>query len=393
MVPVHRVDEEGQVTLLGTLYPLVAGEFAFAPLCRAPELHPGLPWFLQDMRVQGFTGRAFAQHVATTLGLASRVPDWDDDAHLTAMALVGDDLSGNLVVGDASLKRFYQQEGAVNAVQEHDRSVAYARLADAILDGPSAPSVGGEQPKFCAHIMRPDGTRRSVIVKFSPPGADAAATRWRDLLRAEHAALSHLQENGVPAAESAIVEGGGRVFLEVTRFDRCGDRGRRGLLSLAAVDDHFVGRRRSWSDTAMHLLHIRKTSSDQARVIRLLDTFGALIANTDRHMGNLSFFANALIGDGYALAPVYDMLPMAYRPTELGEVRAITFRPPMPTATNTDVWKAALTMAISYWRRLVGTTNLSAEMREISATNAQSLATLLRLPPPSGPFAHTLSDR
>jgi hypothetical protein len=186
---------------------------------------------------------------------------------------------------------------------------------------------GCEQPKFTTRVLQPDGVRRAVIVKFSPTGTDAAARRWRDLLSAEHAALSLLRELGVPAAHSRLLDAGGRLFLEVERFDRCGDLGRRGLLSLAALDDHYVGRRRSWTDTADHLVQAGLISQDEARLTRLLDTFGALIANTDRHLGNLSLFADNF---AHSLAPAYDMLPMAYRPTDQGEVRAVEFRPPPP---------------------------------------------------------------
>jgi hypothetical protein len=198
-------------------------------------------------------------------------------------------------------------------------------------------------------------------------------------LFAEHAALSLLREQGVPAANSRLLDAGGRLFLEVERFDRCGDLGRRGLLSLAALDDHYVGRRRSWTDTADHLVQAGLISQDEARLTRLLDTFGALIANTDRHLGNLSLFADNF---AHSLAPAYDMLPMAYRPTDQGEVRAVEFRPPTPTATNAEVWPQALQMALAYWERLAATAEISEGLRQIAAQNAALLVKLQRLGAP-----------
>lgn len=381
-VPLYRVDAEGQVLHFGHLYPLATGEFACALAGLAPELHPGLPWFLQDMRPQGFMGRAFAQHFAHTLRLPPRLPDWNDDAHLTAMALFGDDLAGNLIVGDISLERFYRQSIAMDAIPEDDRDTAYPRLAEAFLDEQPGSSAGGEQPKFTANLSLPDGSRRSVIVKFSPTGTEAAALRWRDLLRAEHAALSLLQEQGVPAAASRLLEAGGRLFLEVERFDRYGKLGRRGVLSLASLDDHYFGRRGTWTEVAGRLLQARLIYADEARMMRLLDTFGALIANTDRHLGNLSLFANLAGSIELSLAPAYDMLPMAYRPTDQGEIRPVEFRPPTPAAASADVWVKALRMAYLYWRRLAATAEISEAMRRIATQNAERLVQMQRLVAP-----------
>lgn len=381
-VPLHRIDADGQVLHFGYLYPLAAGEFACALAGQVPELLHGLPWFLQDLRLQGFMGRAFAQRFAASLQLPPRLADWDDDAQLTSMALFGDDLTGDLIVGDASLERFQQRALAMHAIHEDARDTDYPHLAESFLDEQPGSSAGGEQPKFTAQLSLPDGSRRAVIVKFSPTGDEAAAIRWRDLLRAEHAALSLLQEMGVPAASSRLIEAGGRLFLEVERFDRCGNLGRRGMLSLAAIDDHYFGRRGTWTEAAGRLLQARLIYSDEARMMRLLDTFGALIANTDRHIGNLSFFANLAGSIDLSLAPTYDMLPMAYRPTGQGEIRTVEFRPPTPAAASADVWSRAFRLAYLYWRRLAATAEVSAAMRRIATQNAVHLHQMHQLRAP-----------
>lgn len=378
-LPLYRIDSGGSVHRFGHLYPLVAGEYACAFEGQGAVLHPGLPWFLQDMRPQGFMGRAFAQHFAASLNLPPRLPDWSDDAHLAAMALYGDDLAGNLIVGDRSLERFYQRALTDDALPEGSRQGAYPRLAEAFLDEQPGSSAGGEQPKFTARLTTPAGEKRAVIVKFSPKGGDAAARRWRDLLRAEHVALALLQEAGVPAARSQLLEAGGRLFLEVERFDRVGARGRRGLLSLAALDDHHFGWRGSWSDGAQRLQQQRMLTTAEARIMRLLDVFGALIANSDRHFGNLSLFVDDFT---YALAPAYDMLPMAYRPTDQGEVRAYAFRPPLPTAASADVWDEALGLAQAYWCRLEAGDELSPDFRQVAQDNAGHLQRLDGIRPP-----------
>jgi serine/threonine protein kinase HipA of HipAB toxin-antitoxin module len=89
------------------------------------------------------------------------------------------------------------------------------------------------------------------------------------------------------------------------------------LLSLGAIDDHRFGRRDNWSQCADRLLTERMISAQAAQELVLLDAFGALIANTDRHFGNISLFIDDF---PYSLAPAYDMLSMLYRPTEGGVV-------------------------------------------------------------------------
>ena len=58
------------------------------------------------MRPQGFMGRSFAT-AHPELALGSDPAQWSDDDMLRALALFGDDLPGNLVVGEAAFARFH----------------------------------------------------------------------------------------------------------------------------------------------------------------------------------------------------------------------------------------------------------------------------------------------
>ncbi len=65
---------------------------------------------------------------------------------------------------------------------------SYGELAKAAAQGEiPGSSAGGEQPKFTAFAMTPDGPRH-VIVKFSEPDQGLVQEFWRDLLLAEHLA-------------------------------------------------------------------------------------------------------------------------------------------------------------------------------------------------------------
>ena len=65
--------------------------------------------------------------------------------------------------------------------------------------------------------------------------------------------------------------------------------------------------------------------------LRLVATFGSLIANTDRHFGNLTFFDN--YEGKFRLAPVYAMLPMLFAP-EHDQLGAGNFDPPDPSTAT-----------------------------------------------------------
>jgi hypothetical protein len=72
---------------------------------------------------------------------------------------------------------------------------------------------------------------RHVIVKFSEMLESPVSERWRDLLLAEHLALETLNQSGVLAARTLIIDHGSQRFLEVERFDRIGELGRRAVIA------------------------------------------------------------------------------------------------------------------------------------------------------------------
>jgi serine/threonine protein kinase HipA of HipAB toxin-antitoxin module len=100
--------------------------------------------------------------------------------------------------------------------------------------------------------------------------------------------------------------------LECERFDRVGAEGRRGAVSLFALDTSRYGILDNWTAAANRLADDAVLSSEDAERIRLIDAFGALIANTDRHFGNITLFDRY---EGlFELAPFYDMVPMLFAP-------------------------------------------------------------------------------
>lgn len=370
-VPIHQVDEAGNLRRYAVLHLLANGHHWLEQEPGRGDFYEGLPPFAADMSPQGYIGRSFSTRYPE-LELPPRIVDWTDDHRLVALARRGEDCTGDLILGEESLGRFL--EGTLLPVRRGD----YPEIARASAAGQTGSSAGGEQPKFVAC-----SEGRHVLVKFAGGDDGAAARRWRDLLIAESLALEVVRAAGLQAATAGWLEVEGYCFLEVERFDRIGERGRRGLLSLGAIDDEYFGYRDSWTKAAQRLLARQWISPEDAHRLRWLDTFGQLIGNTDRHFGNISLFPGEECQ--LRLAPVYDMLPMLFAPVGTMVVER-SFEPRPPSADNLDVWGHAARYAVEYWGRLVDSSELSHEFRQRCARCRDSMEALAaRVPQVAGP--------
>lgn len=360
VIPVYQVARTGRAAALGSLMALEGRGYLFAEASGSSELYEGLPWFLQDMRPQGYIGRAFRDAYAPGLGLGNILAQWADDDVIYALSQYGEDAPGNLLIGDHALNRFLALKDAP-PLGAQQLPAHYDALADAAVRG-GAPgsSAGGEHPKF---LLR-DG-ERNLIVKFSPLlDGSAAATRWKDLLIAEHLALLALATCGIAVPPARIILSEKRCYLESARFDRMGAKGRIAAASFEAIDHAFIGAHRNWSESAGKLHQLGFITAECAAQIKLVEAFGRCIANTDMHFGNLSFlWDNTASTLGFNLAPIYDMLPMLYAP-EKSEVVERIFVAPREVASA-----IAQEAARQFWNELAAHQDVSAGFRQIAEAN------------------------
>ncbi len=367
VLPVYRVDAEGRSALFGQLHILHSDWYAFEPATgAAPQWLLGLPFWLQDLRPQGFLGRMIpAQY--PELALPASIANWSDDDTLYFLARRGDDVAGNLILGNEALQRF-SSIPAIEAVPERARASCYAQRAQQANAGDvPGSSAGGEQAKFTALIEASDGSLRHVIVKFSPGIETAPGRRWADLLLAEHLALATLRQFGIPASESHIVQTAmpdSRICLEVARFDRRGRRGRLPVVSMAGVDTLLGALDQNWSRSTALLRGQGLLSQQDWERVCLLDVFGALIGNSDRHPGNLSLSWDDT--GHFTLAPVYDMLPMLYRPTAQGEVVPRRFDPIVLFRLELRHLPQARDMALAFWQAVLADERISPEFKVVA---------------------------
>ncbi|MCE2678796.1 MAG: type II toxin-antitoxin system HipA family toxin YjjJ [Burkholderiaceae bacterium] len=365
-IGIVRIDTQGRVSPFARMVALPGGRFWVNEADGLTQIHDGLPWFLDDMRPQGFMGQTFVQN-HPELSLPADLRHWNDDHALKAMVLAGDDLPGNLIVGEQALASYLSGVRQTAVVQQPE--VDYPRLAMLAMQGAQpGSSAGGEQPKFSALV-----NGQAMLVKFSPSGDAPGDERSRDLLVCEHLALQTLAAAGLPAAESQIVIAGGRVFLQSKRFDRT-DKGRIGMVSLLVYDAQYVGEMDNWSATAQRMAARQLMTSQDAQQLQLLEAYGLLIANTDRHYGNISFL---LQDDDWRLSPTYDMLPMLYAPVK-GELveRDFASRKLQPTSHTLAVWPQAKQLAQQFWQSVAADTRVSDAFKALAQANADVVAKL-----------------
>jgi hypothetical protein len=376
--PLYQICHDGRPELTGMLYALTGGQWYLqqAPAwetLRGSEfrdgIYPDLPWFLQDLRPRGFLGRMLARQIATELGTPADPRDWGSDDIVHFLLVLGSDLSGSFVLGHHALETAQSDilngTGIINGA---DRERAYPALADAVTGGEvPGSSAAGEQPKFTARIGTDSADIRGVIVKFSGRGGRPEDQRWSDLLVAENIANGILTEAGIPCASTSVLQAEGRCFLESLRFDRTGAGGRVGIVTLKAFDNAFFGAIETrWTDAAHRYRRTDWLSDEDADRLEMVWWFGNLIGNTDMHYGNVSLFLGP--DRPLSLAPVYDMVPMLYRPGIEGHLPNDPVSPVPPPPEALPIWTEAASLAERFWAELAGHGLASPTFRDISTS-------------------------
>jgi hypothetical protein len=335
--PIFRVNEAGQIQEMGTLIPVRPDGFVMLQVDGVTLHSDGLPWWLFDMRPQGYLGRAYASTHAATLGLPANPEHWDDTDVIRALLAHGHDAIGNLLIGERARDQFID----LSIPLPVNRATDYPALARAASAGDlPGSSAGGEQPKFSTY-----SERGHVLVKFSAPDNNPVSERWRDLLLAEHLALSVL------GVATEIFDFAGQRFLEVPRFDRVGQLGRVGVFSLRALDAEFIGNASApWPALVRRLVSDGHVQADAIAGSALRWAFGTLIGNTDMHAGNLSFVHRP--ERPLQLAPAYDVLPMGFAPSTGGALVDTLPPPALPAAVDGESWREALRLAERFHARI-----------------------------------------
>lgn len=133
-------------------------------------------------------------------------------------------------------------------------------------------------------------------------------------------------------------------------------------MSLQNLDAAFVGQPQNWVTIAEGLWRQKRISETDFFNIQVAYAFGLMIANTDMHNGNLAFYLKDGLPNG--LAPIYDMLPMAYMPKQ-GELPNPSYQLPRFIPGSDDAKVQAKQMALKFWHQVAQNTLISNSFKSL----------------------------
>lgn len=369
--PLWQVNAQGSANQFGVLYPCWPnGSCLVARACGGWQWFDGLPWYLTDLRPQGFLGRAWGRAIAADTQLPDDIRLWQEDEILYALRAWHGENAGGWIVGEDNYQSWVNSSDPI-AIAQSDKIPCYQQLAkDALAGEIVGSSAGGEQPKFACYAQTSQGDKH-VLVKFSAEERNALSERWGDLLIAESIALSVLSAADMNASyATALCRDMGQVFLESVRFDCVGIRGREQIVSLEALQSEYVSSPGTWPGTVRQLAAMHCINEDSQQTIEKVWAFGRLIANSDMHAGNLSFYLSAT---PMQMAPVYDMLPMAFAPANSGAMRNDAIDIKVDSTVHRAAWEFALPLARRFWQQVQEDKRISAGFQDIARAMLEKL--------------------
>lgn len=369
--PLWQVNAQGSASQFGALYPCwPQGSCLVERAGGEWQWFDGLSWYLTDLRPQGFLGRAWGRAIAADTHLPDDIRLWQEDEVLYALRAWHGENAGGWIIGEENYQRWVNSPDPI-AILQSDKIPCYQQLAqDALAGEIVGSSAGGEQPKFACYAQTSQGDKH-VLVKFSAGVRNAVSERWGDLLVAESIALSVLSAANLNASHAtALCSDTGQVFLESVRFDCVGIRGREQIVSLEALQSEYVSSPGTWPGTARQLAAMHCIDEGSHHEIEKAWAFGRLIANSDMHAGNLSFY---LSGAPLKMAPVYDMLPMAFAPANSGAMRNEAIDIKVDSTVSKAAWAFALPLARQFWQQVLDDKRISAGFQDLARAMLEEL--------------------
>jgi HipA-like C-terminal domain len=337
-------------------------------VCQAPDgrsrewlSQHQLPWFLSTLKPQGYLGRKLARWLPHLPGDPAQ---WSLAQLLHSLQYISDPV-GAVTVLSASARPAHPH---ISEIAQRD-AMLDAQASEDTAQLPAGSSAGGEQPKFVAHVLG-----QACIVKYTPPHGTPFGQRWQALLMLEKLALDVLQSHAISSASSEIVKTTQRTYLQSARFDRNEEGAARHIVAIAALHDEFVqGVWMNWVHTSAALAQKGLITQQELSQVATIHAFGHDIGNTDMHSGNLSFFVDDIITPKIRLAPVYDMLPMMWKPDiHQGSLSDSPVRPQLMPAGFVQEQERAREWAIEFWEQ-AALLDIGADLQAASLESARRL--------------------
>lgn len=135
MFPLWRVNEQGRACKWGDLYPCwPQGSCLVMSEEGTWQWFDGLPWYLTDLRPQGFLGRSWGRSIASQYQLPEDIRLWQETDVLYALNQFYGENPGGWLVGEENYQRWLASEPP-EVITENQKLQAYAQLSRKALAG------------------------------------------------------------------------------------------------------------------------------------------------------------------------------------------------------------------------------------------------------------------
>lgn len=103
----------------------------------------------------------------------------------------------------------------------------------------------------------------------------------------------------------------------------------------------------NWTTVARELGRLGQLAREDIATVEILDLYGSLIGNTDKHHGNIAVAWT--FDKPHHLLDAYAMLPMLYRPNAHGEIVARAWVPHLGAKLELRYLPQCYRMAVEFW--------------------------------------------
>lgn len=220
-------------------------------------------------------------------------------------------------------------------VERTSAFLEYAYEQGAAIGG--ATGAGGEAPKLLMTedargglhadaTLADEQAHRHWLVKFA---RNQAGERDRDILRTEYHYYQAIRQLGLDTipADGLMLEEADKPSLWMPRFDRRVSNGKVERVALESVyslcNNTRPGSHMQHEDVVARLAQLWTEAGQQAEIPELVfeyvrrDLLNRILGNSDNHGRNISITRS---GGRLALAPIYDLAPMALDPEGISRV-------------------------------------------------------------------------
>lgn len=362
-IPLFQINEQGRGESLGFLEAILPQGYVLNLKTGGPlnALHfnggysEKIPFILESMQPSGFLANKLKNQMLSV------------SSPIEFICAHGMDMPGSIIVGETSYLEWLRLRHIEPMLEQANLAEEYSKRIESLAE--SYAIFNGDHPKFLAKRMLDGSLTAHVIVKYAITKNETFRND-SDLLVAEHLATVALRKNtSVSTPSSRLIYAFEKTFLEIERFDRVGEYGRKESLSMQNIARLIGYSEDNTVVCAQMLLKKGLVSKDTKASIETLYWFNQLIANTKAGLNDVLMY----LDDGMLKChPAKGVKPSLFKSTA---VSSVIFEPRAPLPNEVEAFRRAYPAAVEFW------SSIAKELRVSGEFKAACLEALMKLRP------------